>query len=155
MNKKTALLSYVAFGAFLIFIDQFTKWKALHLLADGPRQINAFLRFNLAFNRGVAWGMFSSQSSWPFVLVTMSVIFLIGLFFVAAYIGYLNHRCVAAEVMVIAGSISNLIDRFWHGAVVDFIQFSYQGWSWPIFNLADCFIVIGIIMVIANQYRDK
>jgi len=154
MKKNIALLTYVIFGFFLVVIDQFFKWKALHSLADGPYPVNSILSFNLVFNRGVSWGMFSSDNMLPFVLVTLLILFLTGLFFIAAYIGFLNHRCVAAEVMVIAGSISNLMDRFVHGAVVDFIHFSYKGWSWPIFNLADCFIVIGILLVIINQYRD-
>ncbi|GHT89187.1 hypothetical protein FACS1894113_3580 [Alphaproteobacteria bacterium] len=47
--------------------------------------------------------------------------------------------------MIIGGAIGNLIDRFTHGAVVDFIDVYYKNWHWPAFNIADSFICCGAI----------
>ena len=73
----------------------------------------------------------------------------------AAYVGFLNHRSIVGEVMVVAGAVSNLIDRVLHHAVVDFIELSYKGWSWPVFNIADCCIVIGVFLLIFKAYQSK
>ena len=57
-----------------------------------------------------------------------------------------------AEVAVIAGASSNIIDRFWYGGVVDFILLEYEQWSWPLFNVADIVIVGGIIVMVFNSF---
>jgi signal peptidase II len=54
-----------------------------------------------------------------------------------------------AMVLVVSGAVSNLLDRLLHGCVIDFIDLSF----WPVFNLADIFIVAGAILIISQQFR--
>ena len=58
--------------------------------------------------------------------------------------------------MILGGALGNLCDRFWHGYVVDFIDFYIRQWHWYTFNLADSFITIGaIIMFITLFFSQK
>jgi signal peptidase II len=58
--------------------------------------------------------------------------------------------------LVVGGAIGNLLDRFLHGAVVDFIDVHYGNWHWPAFNIADSFISVSIVcLVIFNLFLSK
>jgi len=61
-----------------------------------------------------------------------------------AYYNYARGASVIAETLIIAGSVSNLIDRAVYGGVVDFVLLSYGTMSWPVFNIADVAIVMGV-----------
>ena len=52
--------------------------------------------------------------------------------------------------MVIGGALGNAIDRLWHGAVVDFLDFHVAGYHWPAFNVADSAITIGVAFIIVE-----
>lgn len=54
-------------------------------------------------------------------------------------------------ILILSGALSNIIDRLWHGCVIDFIDLKF----WPVFNLADSFIVIGAIMIIIGNFQFK
>ena len=57
-------------------------------------------------------------------------------------------------ILVLGGAISNIVDRILYGGVIDFIELSCYGWSWPIFNIADMIIVFSIsCLVIQEFYR--
>jgi signal peptidase II len=61
---------------------------------------------------------------------------------------------VYAEIMVLAGAISNVIDRAFYQGVIDFVHLHIGDWSWPIFNVADVAIVCGILWMIKEQYQE-
>jgi signal peptidase II len=52
--------------------------------------------------------------------------------------------------MILGGALGNLIDRLWHGHVIDFIQVYYDRWYWPSFNIADSAITIGAALLILH-----
>lgn len=136
----------------IIFLDRFSKWYAMQQW-QVPLQINQFLTFELAYNRGISWGMFHSSSDLVFVLV--SIVIGVVTFLVAgtAWIRFMNGQSIIGELLVVAGSTSNLIDRVLYGGVVDFILLSYGEWSWPVFNFADMAIVLGVFVMIWEHYR--
>ncbi len=55
-------------------------------------------------------------------------------------------------MFVVVGAISNFIDRIWYGAVIDFIDFGFGSWRWPMFNLADVYVVIGVGGIILKGF---
>jgi len=153
MNRKWYPLWYLLIGAVIILCDQITKQWALSALHDGPMRISSWLTLRLVFNRGISWGMFSSEHALLFWLITFAILVITLSIAVMAYRSYLKNRFFGGELLVMAGAISNLIDRFAHRGVIDFIELSYKGWAWPIFNIADCSIVLGVICIFITQYR--
>tara|TARA_R110002096_G_scaffold145486_2_gene303205 strand:+ start:1115 stop:1327 length:213 start_codon:yes stop_codon:yes gene_type:complete len=55
--------------------------------------------------------------------------------------------------MLLGGALGNVIDRMFRGYVVDYLDFHWQSWHWPAFNLADIFIVMGVAMILIAGFR--
>ena len=152
MSRIQRAWAYGLLGLVLFVIDQIAKYEALCFCAQGCR-INDYLSFEVVYNRGSSWGLFHSQSSMLFGLVTLGVILLTGAVVWYAILRFRAGYSILGEVMVIAGSLSNIVDRFLYKGVIDFIELSYRGWVWPTFNGADMLIVFGVIIMLVEQYR--
>lgn len=132
------------------FLDYITKLWALYALS-GFRVIPVlpFLEFRLAWNTGVSFSLFDSLGSYGY-LVLSGVSLLVCFVFMCWYWREKVFVVRLALLMVVAGALGNVTDRLRYGAVIDFIHLHYQGFSWPIFNIADCFITIGIALIILH-----
>jgi signal peptidase II len=93
-------------------------------------------------NSGIAFGLFSSATAAVIVLTGVAVTAML-LFFARS--GLRHPVLPVALGLVIGGSLSNLLDRVRLGYVTDFLDLRY----WPAFNLADSFIVIGVVILLA------
>ncbi len=141
---------FLFFG--IILLDRISKWYAMQQW-QVPLHINQFLTFELAYNRGISWGMFHSSNDFVFVLVSIAIGVVTLIVASSAWIRFMNGQSIIGELLVVAGSVSNLIDRALYGGVVDFILLSYGDWSWPVFNFADMAIVLGVFVMIVEHYR--
>lgn len=146
MKKYTPFTITSSICLLLFLIDRVSKYYALYYCIPRCR-ITSFLAFDLAFNRGISWGMLHTQASGPFYAVTTLIIAVTaGISWYAyqrAQLGYY----IWGELLIITGSISNIIDRFMHTGVIDFIELSWGAWTWPLFNCADTYIVLGVILM--------
>lgn len=141
---------------FVIIFDQATK---LSVLAFLPRNasISIFpgLNFVLTFNFGTSFGLLSPSTVIEYYLVIAVTI--LCLFFLI-YI-FLKTKAFSEKILcslIIGGAIGNLCDRFFHGAVVDFIDVYYKNLHWPAFNIADSFISISaVLLIVVNLFSDK
>lgn len=130
----------------LIAADQIIKYICIAFLkpVSSVEVIKGFLNFTYVENRGAAFGILQNQR-WLFVAIT--VVFC----FIALYLlfYYKNHSfwSKAAGILIIAGGIGNLIDRIKFGYVVDFVSVSFFP---PVFNFADCCVVIGAAALIIH-----
>lgn len=151
MNKKNQkrakvimLLIDMVVTALLLSLDQFTKYLAITKLKDNPAVvlIRDVLELNYLENRGSAFGMLQNQKF--FILFVGFVFLAVILFFLFKLPGEKKFRIVHILLAaVIAGGIGNMIDRFRFDYVVDFISFVLI--NFPIFNVADCYIVVSVI----------
>lgn len=130
-------------------LDFLSKRWALSSLQE-PISVCSFFTFELSINRGVSWSMFSSDNPYIFGLVTVAVALFLGAFAWYAYERKQQHHSTFAETLVIVGGTGNLFDRFVYGGVVDFIHFHYGAWSFPIFNVADICIVLGVFLMVLH-----
>ena len=112
--------------------------------------INNFFNITYVKNTGAAWSMFSDRT---YLIIIMSSIIILGLIL---YV-YKNRSKDKLEKisysLIIGGALGNLIDRIIYGYVIDFIDFKIFGYDYPIFNFADTFIVIGVILLIIYTWR--
>ena len=148
MKKKIYLLAIIG-----IILDQTTKLLITSLLKlnEVVNVINGFFSITYVRNTGAAWGMFSNNT---LLLSIISILFLI---FFIKYIEELSKVSFFYEIafgLIVGGIVGNLIDRFFRGYVIDFFRFIILDYNYPIFNIADTLIVIGVIILIINFVRD-
>lgn len=151
MNRKIySLVSASVIGFFVIFFDRLTKYWIMHCTHDVV--IAPFLSFSLVCNRGISWGYFDGAGNavfWLIVVITSLIVLMLA---VTAFYRWRDGLSVFAETIIIAGALSNITDRIMYGAVIDFIAFHYQRWEFAIFNIADFFIVLGILIIMIRNY---
>lgn len=135
-------IRYLFLLSIIIFIDQITKYWALQTCE--PLAINKFVSCDVVINRGVSWSLFDSSSTSLFIILSMLIVLIVIFFAWYTYMRLQVGYAIAPHIMVLAGAISNLIDRVHYNGVVDFIALHAAGYHFPIFNCADISIVIGI-----------
>ncbi len=129
----------------LVGIDQLTKWLAVQFLkGDDPLSvIPDIFSFTYTENRGAAWSMFEGQQ---WLLIGVTSVMIVGLLAVLLSGRFRRHRLATfGGILVVAGGVGNLIDRVFRGYVVDFLQTDFM--DFPIFNVADCFVVVGAVLL--------
>jgi signal peptidase II len=142
-------------GAFLLAVplDQLTKWWISRTLtyADEIPVIDGFFHLTHVRNPGAAFGILATSPEpvrvFFFIGVTLVAIGLILSFFHKLAPG--DRFSALSLGLILAGAVGNLIDRVRFGEVVDFLHFRlWGGYEWPDFNLADSFIVVGVLLLV-------
>ena len=143
--------------AFVVGLDQLTKYLALAHLQEyhSVPWLRGVVHFTLVYNEGAAFGILSDHR-WVFLVFSSVAIVGLGI--------YLFRFCKTdlwikvALAFVIGGGIGNMIDRIAVGAVVDFIELPFLwlpilNMYFPIFNVADSFVTIGVAILIVCLVR--
>lgn len=130
----------------LFIIDRLSKYLALAYLSEGFFCCQNWLGLKTFLNEGIAFGY-----PMPVVIsLALSFIIIIALG-VAAIRNYHNYTAIIilSIALIIIGAVSNLLDRLYFGQVIDFINVG----PWPVFNLADIFIVLGAGIIIVTKLK--
>lgn len=137
-------------GLFVIIADQASKWLIVSSLPEHGNHVVVPGFFDLVHyrNRGAAFGFLNSPHiEWQFWLFMVAAV--LAMWFIrilARDAAYKTYYFIGLG-LVLGGALGNLIDRIRFRSVVDFLDFSLNGWHWPAFNLADCAICVGGILV--------
>ena len=146
MSKKLKILYLILIGLVLVVIDQLCKWLAITQIPDEGFFIwNKYVGLELFENEGIAFGI-----PMPKVIFYVAV-FLILYFLLQKFTKELkqqNFLILLSLTFILAGAISNLIDRIFKGAVIDYIHIYTS-----VFNLADIYIIAGIIILIWMEFK--
>ena len=151
-NKITLLIV-------LLIADQVSKLLVLKNLILG-QSVSLFpsIDLTLVFNTGVAFSLFSGGgNSGRWILVFLVLLVLLYLAYVLLKEN-LNDFESLSLLLILIGGMGNLIDRTFRGYVIDFIHIYYENYSFYIFNFADIYITIGVIIYLIgmiNQYKNK
>ncbi len=138
----------VAVIAVLTVIDQLTKYAAVMTVkVNGPKEfLFGLFQFRYVENTGAAFSSFSDNTK---LLSVVTVIILIGCFILLLSKKIQSMFMNICLLLVIAGGLGNVIDRIWHGYVVDFIEPLFIDFA--VFNFADCCITVGAFLMIGYQ----
>ena len=138
---------------FLIFItDRISKIYVVNLSDQSyTRDLysSKFLNINLIWNEGIAFGLFSFNQNNLYNLLTLiiSIIVIVILKMIINSYGIKKYGLM----MIFGGALGNLFDRIFYKAVPDFIDFHIGDFHWFVFNVADIFITIGVIIMILYE----
>jgi signal peptidase II len=140
-----------------ILVTLFDQWTKLWVLdsfrlGESIPVVEGFFHFTYVRNPGAAWGMFGNHNM---ALVFLSVIMLaiIAIFRRSFLSDTLDHRLALG--LMAGGIIGNLIDRIKYGYVVDFLDFNLGFYHWPVFNIADSAICVGVgIYVVSSLWTN-
>ena len=137
---------------FIFIIDRTSKLLVINsptAYEDYGLIITSFLNFNLIWNEGIAFGLFSFDNKLFYNLLTILIVS------ITIVIIWLMFKSRGFEklsfLMIIGGSFGNIFDRIYYSAVPDFIDLHFNNYHWFIFNVADIFITLGIMFLISLE----
>lgn len=145
MNKKILII-----GICLLVVDFISKMiiSSLMSIDESIKVIKNFLYITYVRNEGVAFSFLEG-----------SLIFIILMSFIAIFfiIYYISHKKISKLEsvgfgLILGGAFGNLIDRVFYGYVIDFIDVYIFGYDYPIFNVADIGVVVGVFVIIINSF---
>lgn len=153
-SRRASMIPWLGIAAFIILLDQITKFFAAKLLAtEGFIRVTSFFNLVLAYNKGAAFSFLAGESGWQRYLFT-------GISVVASlFLLYLLKKHAAQRLfswgvsLLLGGAVGNLIDRVLYGQVIDFLDFHVKTWHWPAFNVADSAICIGVLLFVLDELR--
>ncbi len=148
---------YYGLAAFVVLLDQWTKWLIVKNMEYGERiaVLDPWFGILSHRNRGAAWGMLEGQM-WLFSIVTVAVICAIVYFYHSEAKGKPIFQ--VGLMLLLGGAIGNFIDRIFRGEVVDFVDVLIPiiKYDFPIFNVADAALTIAVvILMIGLIMEDK
>lgn len=129
--------------------DQGTKEWARTLPAGEPQPvIQGVWDWELAQNPGVAFSSFSNLPHGPLILSLLAIAMLVVVLVLASRTRPHERMARIGYALIAGGALGNLIDRMRLGSVTDFIRWRAGDHAWPIFNVADALLVVGIALLI-------
>lgn len=123
--------------------DQLLKyWVVRHLeIGQSAAFLPGLVRLTRLHNTGAAWGSFSGSTA---LLTAVTAVLLVAVAWLVLKKIIRHPLGLCAAMLVLGGGIGNMIDRICRGYVVDMFDLEFM--DYPIFNLADCFVVVGVIL---------
>jgi signal peptidase II len=148
------LVFYYLIAILIILLDQLTKWLVVSKMAfgDSITIINNVLYITSHRNRGAAWGILQGQM-WLFYAITLVVI--IALIFYIQKAAKGKWLLGISLGLMLGGAIGNFLDRVFRKEVVDFIHTFIFGYNFPVFNVADSSLCIGVVLLMIVMLRDE
>lgn len=139
----------------LILLDQLSKNFIVNhfMLGESKEIISNFFSISSHRNRGAAWGIL--QDSRIFFLIVTIIFIAVLSYYLFKQRETLNSFDKGTFGLIYGGAIGNFIDRLTRHEVVDFLDFRIFGYDFPIFNLADCFICVGVLFLLIKIYKEE
>ncbi|MBM7552832.1 signal peptidase II [Thalassobacillus pellis] len=145
---------YYLVAAVIILLDQWTKMLVVKnmFIGESITLIENFLYLTSHRNRGAAWGILQGQMMFFYIVTVIVIGFII--YYLHQY-GKENVLAGIALSFILAGAIGNFIDRLFRKEVVDFVDTLIFGYDFPIFNIADSSLVVGVGLVFIATLLDE
>ena len=156
MQKNRSLAPYFLLAILVIIIDQVSKFT---IEANFNFQefipVTSFFNIGLTYNPGAAFSFLADHNGWQrWFFTVLSLVASIFIIVMMRKYRTQNRFCLGLA-FVLGGAVGNLIDRVRIGKVVDFLDFYYQTYHWPAFNIADSAIFIGVAILLWDEFAKK
>ncbi|MCH5584736.1 signal peptidase II [Shimazuella sp. AN120528] len=153
MERGSLVLLFFIISILVIALDQVSKWWIVqHMeLYQSISVVPDFFYITSHRNRGAAFGILQEQR-WLFIIVTIGVVIAI-----IVYMVRMKKESILTKTalsFVLGGAVGNLIDRIRTGEVVDFFHFQFGSYHFPIFNVADSSICVGVVLFLIANLMD-
>ena len=155
-SYKKNLINFLIIPALIFLLDRLTKLYVIYL-SDKYEKLeiysSKFINISLIWNEGIAFGFFAftNITYYHFLTGIVAIVIIIILYFTIKSHGIEKY----SFMMILGGSLGNFFDRLYYFAVPDFIDVHFKNFQWFIFNVADIFISIGVILLISNEIFKK
>lgn len=151
MKKRNIFLTVVFIVG--IVLDQISKWFVASnmQLHDSIELIPNFFSITYAHNTGAAWSILEGKMLFFYCITIVASILLI------LYFRSLDENQFLSKIgiiMMLSGTMGNFIDRIFLQYVRDFLDFIIFGYDFPIFNVADSFLCVGVALLILEEFMD-
>lgn len=146
---------YYFLSLILVIADQLTKLMVLGSLELYESiEITSFFSLTHVHNYGAAFSFLADEDGWQqYFLVSISAIASIAVILWMSKTSTKQPYKLIALSLILSGAIGNLIDRAVFGFVIDFINLHYQDFYWPVFNVADTAITLGVILLLLVDFK--
>lgn len=151
------MLQYLVLSAIIIVLDQLSKaWILSHFQEYQVQVIWPVFNLTLVYNTGAAFSFLADAGGWQhYFFVTLAAGVSLALIIWLKRLSADERQLAWALALVIGGALGNLTDRLLHGKVVDFLQWHWEAYYWPTFNVADMAITAGVILLLLDGLRTK
>lgn len=141
----------------VVLLDQGSKWLVTQAFEYGET-LAVFQSFalTLRYNTGAAFSFLAESSGWQRWFFVAIAALVSSIIFV--WLGRLTKKDKVEALglsLILGGALGNVIDRLFHGYVVDFILLYYKDWQFPAFNIADTAINFGVFFVVLSLLKRK
>ncbi len=144
--------TWLGLSGLVVAVDQLTKFAMTQWLERGQSvRVTPFFDLVLVYNPGAAFSFLSDAGGWQrwfFVLLALGI----SVWLVRLIRLHTRERWLALSfALILGGALGNVIDRLFHGAVIDFLYFHAGRYGWPAFNVADSAISVGVVLLLWDQ----
>jgi len=142
---RRSLLLLVLLAGSVLLLDLWTKrWASDHLAYREPIEVlGEYVRLTYTRNAGVAFGL-GAGLRFPYYLFSILAAGVILFLFLTRRVD--GRARQVALALILGGALGNLVDRVSTGEVVDFIEIGWSRWHWPVFNVADSAVSVGVVL---------
>jgi len=151
------MLKWVWLSGIVLVLDQISKiWVDLTLELHQSIPVIPSFSITYAHNYGAAFSFLSDAGGWQrWFFAVLAIAVSIG---IVIYLSKLKNeeKLLAVSLsLILGGAIGNIIDRVLYGYVIDFLDVYYQVYHWPIFNIADSAITVGVGLMLIESFMEK
>lgn len=156
MKNKVSGLSFLWLSAVAFILDLFTKYIVTQNF-ELYESVNILPIFNLTYarNTGAAFSFLADHDGWQkYFFIVLAIV-------ISAVLVYFLKKNSASQklqnsayALIIGGALANMVDRAYNGFVVDFFDFYWQDWHYPVFNVADIAICIGAGLLALDAFKN-
>ena len=155
MSQQKSGLSFLWLSAVAFLLDLLTKYIVVQKF-DLYESVNVLPVFNLTYvrNYGAAFSFLADHDGWQkyfFILLAMGISLMLAYFMKKNRADQTLQN--AAYALIIGGALANMVDRVYNGFVVDFFDFYWDIYHYPVFNVADIAICIGAVLLALDAFK--